>query len=822
MATPVTMSNETASRGLFSIKLVLLAVFGGLLLLILAVLGWRGAAAWTAYTTVIDQKEFDAGANRFIAGLYEVLLERLATNNALQAAEPASPTVIAAIEAHRKVIKDNFDAGLAMIQQRGFPNQRALLESLAASLQKANDYRRQADEAIKRPRDQRDQNLRQTFTPVLTDSVNAALKVWFAALYTTAKADPQLARLASIKEIGWRMRDFSGQERANVATAIASGTAIPPDRLAANATMRSRVDLLWQQLQNLTQDADTHPAIKNAMQAAEQKYFKDFLSLSDEMRKVGEAGAKYPMTPTQWVDTTNPQIGSLLDVLYAARTAGVAAADAAINRALSEMTVVLALIALTIAIAIVCAWVVIARVSTPLTRLSGAMLELANGNFGVILPGLGRKDEIGNIAGAVETFKIKAAENVDREAGEKANAKQLAAEREAAMQRMTHEFETAVGEIVKAAIAGDFNQRVELQGKSGLVLNTGAAINSMCENTAKALDDLVKMLNALAEGDLTERITSSYQGNFARLKDNANMMADRISTTIADIKSAGREVTNASNEISTSTTSLSQRTEEQAASLEQTSASLEEIATTVKQNAENAQLANQSAAETRAVAERGGVVVGEAIKAMSKIEESSRKIADIIGVIDEIARQTNLLALNAAVEAARAGEAGRGFAVVASEVRSLAQRSSQAAKDIKDLITNSSSQVQEGVGLVSRTGSALDEIVASIKKVADVISSMASASAEQAEGLDQVNKAMAQMDEVTQQNSALVEENAATAKALEQQSMIMDERVSFFRLDETAGSGSARPAAAAKTAARTASSRQNGVVGRPMSVVAVR
>jgi methyl-accepting chemotaxis protein len=223
------------------------------------------------------------------------------------------------------------------------------------------------------------------------------------------------------------------------------------------------------------------------------------------------------------------------------------------------------------------------------------------------------------------------------------------------------------------------------------------------------------------------------------------------------------------------------------------------MSATVKKNAENAQQANLSAGSTREVADHGGQVVAKAVDAMARIEESSRKISDIIGVIDEIARQTNLLALNAAVEAARAGEAGRGFAVVASEVRSLAQRSSQAAKDIKDLITNSNSQVKDGVDLVSKAGMALNEIVESIKKVAGIVSDIASASAEQAVGIEQVNKALNQMDEVTQQNSALVEENAATAKTLEQQSKAMNDELSVFRLEESAanaqGIGQSRRAA---------------------------
>lgn len=340
-------------------------------------------------------------------------------------------------------------------------------------------------------------------------------------------------------------------------------------------------------------------------------------------------------------------------------------------------------------------------------------------------------------------------------------------------------------------------------GVAIILVLIGSAVFSVF-SIARPLRDLVSPLEGVAAGNFTVAIPGmGRKDEVGLIAAAAEAVVRKVGATIGNIKVAATEVTGASAEISTSTTDLSQRTEEQAASLEETSAAMEEMAATVKKNADNAQQADESAQGTRDVADRGGQVVARAVEAMAKIEDSSRKISDIIGVIDEIARQTNLLALNAAVEAARAGEAGRGFAVVASEVRSLAQRSSQAAKDIKDLITNSNSHVKEGVDLVNEAGTALNEIVRSIRKVAEIVSEIASASAEQSTGLEQISKAVQQMDEVTQQNSALVEENAATAKTLETQAYSMDQQVAFFRVANGAAS---RPDAATQTnrVARTA------------------
>jgi methyl-accepting chemotaxis protein len=443
----------------------------------------------------------------------------------------------------------------------------------------------------------------------------------------------------------------------------------------------------------------------------------------------------------------------------------------------------LAVAGIALVLGIVLSWFISRGITRPILSLSGAMRALSSGKLDTEVAGAERGDEIGGMAQAVLVF---------RDAGlEKVRLEKVAEE-----QRQAAEAERARNEIAQRDAARQVQQ---------VVAGLGAG------------------LERLARGDLTYRVTDEFADEYKKIQEDFNAAIDQLQDTIKNIALSSSEVSSAAAEISTSTTDLSQRTEEQAASLEQTSASMEEMAATVKKNAENAQHANQLAQGTQDIANRGGAVVAEAVTAMAAIEESSRKISDIISVIDEIARQTNLLALNAAVEAARAGEAGRGFAVVASEVRSLAQRSSQAAKDIKDLITNSSGQVQQGVDLVNRAGQSLHEIMESIRNVAAIVADIANASTEQASGIDQINKALNQMDEVTQQNSALVEENAATAKTLEDQQSAMNERVGFFRFDQDGGhvAQPARKLAQTKAVAQKAGNVvRGGPVGRIQSNLA--
>ncbi|HEY6482510.1 MAG TPA: methyl-accepting chemotaxis protein [Steroidobacteraceae bacterium] len=293
------------------------------------------------------------------------------------------------------------------------------------------------------------------------------------------------------------------------------------------------------------------------------------------------------------------------------------------------------------------------------------------------------------------------------------------------------------------------------------------------------------MLAAVVGGDLSSRIDlQGKSGFFEAMAHGLNHLADNMAEVIAKVKAVAAEVHRGAEEISGGNANLSQRTEEQSSSLEETASSMEEMTTTVKQNADNAGQANQLAIAAREQAEHGGVVVNQAVAAMNDINDAAKKIADIIGVIDDIAFQTNLLALNAAVEAARAGEQGRGFAVVASEVRSLAGRSATAAKEIKELIQNSVRKVQDGATLVTRSGETLERIVASVKKVSDIVAEIAAASSEQSAGIEQVNRAVMQMDELTQQNAALVEEATAASQAMAEQVRGLNQLLERYGLED--------------------------------------
>ncbi|MCD7097095.1 methyl-accepting chemotaxis protein [Stenotrophomonas sp. MMGLT7] len=361
--------------------------------------------------------------------------------------------------------------------------------------------------------------------------------------------------------------------------------------------------------------------------------------------------------------------------------------------------------------------------------------------------------------------------------------------------------ENEIARIVHAAATGDLSGRVDPHGKDGFFLQLARQLNGLLDANAASIEQISRLLGALSRGDLTVRMEGDFQGVFAQMRDDANATADQLAGIVGRIQQASTSINSAAGEIAAGNEDLSRRTEQQAANLEETAASMEELTSTVRQNAESARQANQLAQGAAGVAQQGGEVVGQVVTTMSAIETSSKKIAEIISVIDGIAFQTNILALNAAVEAARAGEQGRGFAVVASEVRTLAQRSANAAKEIKGLIDDSVGKVADGSALVHEAGKTMGEIVTSVQRVTDIMAEISAASQEQSAGIEQVNQTVTQMDETTQQNAALVEEATAAARAMEEQAGHLASAVSIFRLESGDQARVARPAAAEKPAA---------------------
>ncbi|WP_425304326.1 methyl-accepting chemotaxis protein [Alteromonas lipolytica] len=365
--------------------------------------------------------------------------------------------------------------------------------------------------------------------------------------------------------------------------------------------------------------------------------------------------------------------------------------------------------------------------------------------------------------------------------------------------------------IMHSLSKGDLNCSIE-QEFEGDFKELGQATEQFIKDMRTTIMDIKNVMTQLAAGDLTCSIEHEFEGDFQVLGEAINQFIFNMRSTIGEINTAVETINTASSEIASGNADLSSRTEQQASSLEETSSSMEELNGTVKLNAENAEQANGLAAQACEVAAQGGDMIRQVVTTMSSINESAQEISDIIGVIDGIAFQTNILALNAAVEAARAGEQGRGFAVVASEVRTLAQRSAEAAKDIKELISDSVSKITTGNELVNRSGDTMNDVVNSIKRVNDIMSEIAAASVQQASGIDEVSKAVVQMDEMTQQNAALVEEAAAAADSLRQQASQLSDRVSSFKLDTSAAApvGFAAPIATRTLNVPPAAKKLNG------------
>ena len=657
-------------RRAFSIRTSLLGAVFGLSVLTAGALGWHAVDDWRALGRAMAAREADVGTNRFAAGLFEVLMERLATNNALQANEIAGPDALREIERRRGAVRDNFQRGLAVLSARDFPGRETLLRDLTGALERADTMRRLADAGLRLPREQRDEALRRDYLPTITASVNAALALWFSALHSVAAADPVLARLAVVKELGWRLRDTAGFERSNVASAMAAGQALAGDKLAANAAVRSRVDLLWDQFQNLARKTDpaTHPALQAAAETAGRDYFGGFRRLADEMAAAGAVapGGRYPMETARFVETSTAQLGTLLDVLHAAGQASEARAAEVVSNEEARLGLALVLLALGFVVAGGTAWLVIRRVARPLTELAAATERLAAGDLTISVPRTGRDDEVGAVAEALETLRDGSLRAREFEAAAADRAGRDV--RQAAMARHTQEFGSSVGSVMEALTRSAGVMRATASEMGNAVDRARAGTMS----TAEGADESARNLAAVTTA--TDQLTGSV-GEIARQVAQAALAAQeavsRAQVTDAKVRglsdSASQigEVVRLIADIAGQTNLLALNATIEAARAGDAGKGFAVVASEVKQlAAQTARATEQIGAQVTAIQ----MATGEAVGAV-------REVGQAIGRMDEVTA-----AIAAAVE-----EQGAATREIAASVQTVARQNEVGTRAMREV-----------------------------------------------------------------------------------------------------------------------------------------
>jgi methyl-accepting chemotaxis protein len=695
---------------------------------------------------------------------------------------PAPKETIDNILVQREGTLKGYNTGYAMLAAlTDLPGTAPLLTKVKSANDAVDVMRPKVMAALGQPRSQRDAQAMQDWPRVTQAYLNALQEASDFLEASLQLVDPEVDQLLSVKQNAWTIRNYVGSLVLRILTTMQAGQTWSTTEAMAHAEDDGRVATAWGIVTTIAARSGTPATLRDVVNTARTFFSGTMATERQTVVKAFSAGQPSPIEQAKF----QPTVTESLNMLNAIANT---ALDELIKRANAQMTqtqqsVILngLLLAIAVGLTILGFLIVQWRVSGPIQRMTGSMQRLADGDLTVEVPYVQRGAEIGQMAQAVQVFKDSM---IAREQAESDIARQREDSEQRRVQREAREKSAGdeIAALVNKVAQGDLSGRIAEAGKEGFFLSTSQELNRLSATLQTMTEELAGTMGAMAGGDLSRHVQGDYQGVFGQIKTGVNGMGERLRDFAGRLAENAEAVNAAAAEISTGSQDLASRTESQAASIEETAASMHEITTTVKQNADNAQAANQLATAARDTAEKGGSVVANAVTAVTQIEDSARRIADIVGLIDEIAFQTNLLALNASVEAARAGEAGKGFAVVAQEVRALAQRSANASKDIKALISESNTQVKTGATLVNQTGSSLTEIVSAIKKVSDIVAEIAAASREQATGLEQINTAVGQMDEMTQRNGALVEETSASAQALANQAAELAQLVGFFRL----------------------------------------
>lgn len=727
-----------------SIKHTLVLAFVGLSIAVIGLVGRMLQQEISVYQNSMKLSELA----QLDAKLFDALLglrgERGAISSAIKLEPSETQSSLVNLETGRKSVDPALTAAKGLIEDIDLTTLRTAASPVLEAYNQWMSFRQQVDAALKLPVANRD--------PALAPQVLALADKMLADLEKAANEveaainarEPGMMMFTQLRSLAWSTRTNAGSANSALVGAIIAKEPLPAGKLAEIALLDAKVNFAWSVITQIVRSPATPEKLVKLYDAAQTTYFAGpYADQRVIALKSFQAGQPMNMAVDDWRKPAGPAQASLADIAAAALTEMTNTTAENVSAATRSIIIYSVATLLIFALSVAGIMMVIFRIANPISMLTAVMRKLANGDLSVVVFGANRSDEIGEMARAVEVFKQAALHNRDLE-------------EEAERSRQASEIE-----------------RIAIQQK---------AEREAEERLTQATSGLANGLKRLASGNMMCEIDEVFSEQFESLRHDFNDSVRQLRTALESVSQTARSVRSGSGEISTASDQLSKRTEQQAASLEETAAALEQVTTNVKQTSERASEAREMVRHASARAETSREVVSNAVDAMQKIETASSQISNIIGVIDEIAFQTNLLALNAGVEAARAGEAGKGFAVVAQEVRELAQRSAQAAKEIKTLIGNSEAAVNQGVTLVNNTGDGLKEIAQLVVAINQHMEAIAIAAKEQASGLSEINTSVNHMDQVTQQNAAMVEEMNAAGQGLAEESGRLSELLARFQM----------------------------------------